>query len=96
VRSKPKIFSFKEWMAENNRLYYASRSPGKSGDFITSPVVNPAFGYALACQILEMDFKMGHPDPFLLLEFGGGDGKLALDILKGLKEESPDFLLRFY
>ncbi len=84
-----RLLSFSEWMAENNRTYYARKAPGKEGDFITSPLVHRAFGEAVARQIMEMDEQLGHPDPFLLIEFGGGSGQLALDILKCLAEESP-------
>jgi len=93
--SQPKrLLSFKDWMAENNRAYYALRAPGKEGDFITSPLVHRAFGEAVARQILEMDEQLGHPDPFYLIEFGGGNGQLAVDILKCLYDEAPRFFAR--
>lgn len=92
--SEQKLLSFKDWMARNNRAYYARKAPGKSGDFITSPVVHRAFGEAIGRQLLEMDEQMGHPDPFFLMEFGGGNGQLAFDVLAGIREESPTFFSR--
>lgn len=94
MKNREKLLSFKDWMAENNRVYYSRRTPGKKGDFITSPLVHRAFGEAVARQILEMDEQLGHPDPFMLIEFGGADGQLALDILKCLSQESPNFYAR--
>lgn len=94
--SADRLISFKDWMAQNNRAYYSRRAPGKEGDFITSPMVHRAFGEAVARQILEMDEQLGHPDPFYLVEFGGGSGQLALDILKCLYEESPRFFSRLH
>lgn len=81
-------------MSQNNRTYYSQSFPGKQGDFITSPLVHPVFGGIIARQLMEMDEKLGHPDPFTVLEFGGGTGQLFLDILKAVKEESPNFFSR--
>ena len=89
-----KLVSFKDWMARNNRAYYARRFPGKEGDFVTSPLIHRAFGEAVARQIIEMDEQLGHPEPFWLMEFGGGNGQLAVDILTYLKEDAPDFFQR--
>lgn len=94
MQNPERFLSFKEWMAENNRAYYARRSPGKQGDFVTSPIVHRAFGEAVARQVLEMDEQLHQPNPFYLVEFGGGTGQLALDILRCLHDESPRFFSR--
>lgn len=96
MNPEEKLISFKEWMAQNNRAYYARHAPGKTGDFLTSPTISAAFGGAIARQILEMDAQLGRPEKFFALEFGGGQGRLALDILLTLYQESPDFFSRFF
>lgn len=77
-------------MAWNNEEYYSSpeKRIGKEGDFYTNPLVHPAFGWALARQIAQMWGILEQPAPFTILEFGGGNDKLAGDIL--------DYLERHY
>jgi SAM-dependent MidA family methyltransferase len=94
MAEEEKIFSFRDWMAQNNRAYYSRAFPGKQGDFITSPMAHPAFGGAIARQLIEMDEKLGKPDPFSVYEFGAGTGQLSLNILKTIKEESSDLFPR--
>lgn len=83
-------------MEKNNRAYYTHRLAGEKQDFFTNPAIHAAFGSAIARQILEMDTVLGSPHPFVFFEFGGGTGQLAVDILKTLQEESPNFFSRFY
>jgi SAM-dependent MidA family methyltransferase len=78
--------------------YYTSRVP-KTGrrDFFTSPEVGPQFGRLLAWQFREMWERLGRPERFDLVECGGGDGRLARDILARVAESDADFAaaLRF-
>ncbi|MDO8489726.1 MAG: SAM-dependent methyltransferase, partial [Candidatus Omnitrophota bacterium] len=108
------FFTFKEYMEEalyNPQWgYYASgrvsiKSQKAGGDFITYPLkLSPAFGGMIAEQAFKMwqgmvkagTIKEG--ETFTILEFGGGDGTLAYDILfraNQLGREDNDWL-RFY
>lgn len=63
------------------------REVGRRGDFYTSVSVGETFGLLLAhriARIWETDF--GRALPFVLVEQGGHDGRLARDILAGLRE----------
>lgn len=63
------------------------REVGRKGDFYTSVSVGDTFGLLLAHEISrvwEVDF--GRSLPFVLVEQGGHDGRLARDILAGLRE----------
>lgn len=55
---------------------------GPQGDFITAPELTPLFGKALASQCEQVFKTLDQP---VILEFGAGTGKLALDILKALE-----------
>lgn len=63
--------------------YYTSADlrVGRQGDFYTSPHVHPVFGRLLARQIEEMWQVTGTDGEFVIVEFGGGSGLLATDIL---------------
>jgi len=64
--------------------YYASglARQGKRGDYYTSPTVSPVFGQLIAKQLAEMWDALGRPQPFWVVEFGGGAKPyLAQDIL---------------
>jgi SAM-dependent MidA family methyltransferase len=71
--------------------YYltSQRRPGRTGDFLTAPETHPFFGIALARQVAECWERLGHPDPFVVREYGAGSGALAWDIVAGLATESP-------
>jgi SAM-dependent MidA family methyltransferase len=72
--------------------YYA-QSPrlGPGGDFITAADFGEAWGEALARQLIEMDQALGRPDPFDVVEFGGGRGWLARDVGSVLLREAAAF-----
>ena len=55
-------------------------TPGRSGDFYTSVSVGPLFGQMLAAQFAEW-FQPIRSERLQLVEAGGHDGQLALDIL---------------
>lgn len=66
--------------------YYAGGKAGvgRDGDFFTNISLGPVFGEILASQFLEMWEILGRPGDFTLVEQGGNDGRLSLDILDAL------------
>lgn len=69
------------YMTERQRI-------GRSGDFFTSSSVHVLFGTLVARQIAQMWQIIGN-DGFVLVEQGGGEGHLALDILDTFQREFP-------
>lgn len=75
--------------------YYAqplSRAIGRGGDFYTSVSVGSTFGFLLARAIhreWEAEFPGGAPP--VIVEQGAHDGRLARDVMAGLREIAPDF-----
>jgi SAM-dependent MidA family methyltransferase len=69
--------------------YYARRSqpigrmPAGGSDFVTAPVVSPFFGHTLARSV---DEALRHHGLTQVMEFGAGDGSLALQLLDSLPE----------
>ncbi|MCP5143575.1 MAG: SAM-dependent methyltransferase [Gammaproteobacteria bacterium] len=63
--------------------YYAGGSVkiGAAGDFVTAPEMGPLFAQAIAGQIATVLDDLG---PIPVLEFGGGTGRLAGDLLVAL------------
>ena len=67
--------------------YYSARSqpigrmPSSGSDFVTAPVVSPFFGMALARSLQQALQLTGTSN---MLEFGAGDGSLALQLLQAL------------
>jgi SAM-dependent MidA family methyltransferase len=72
--------------------YYASGRAviGRKGDFITSVSVGPLFGRLLARQFGAWWEELGRPAPFTLVEQGAHDGRLAGDVLEGLRLQNPE------
>lgn len=73
--------------------YTKTRSPfGRAGDFYTAPGVHRVFGETLAKAIMEItnDNLYSMQDPFYLVEYGAGDGRLAESILTALQHKWPD------
>lgn len=60
------------------------------GDYLTAPQVHPAFGGALACQLVELWEVLERPDPFDVVEFGAGDLRLAADLRDWVGRISPE------
>ncbi len=75
------------------RGYYrvAAERPGRGGDFLTAPELSPFFGACLARQLREVWALLDRPDPFTVLEYGAGAGRLAHDILAAARDTDPDF-----
>ena len=72
--------------------YYSQKATnlGKEGDFFTSVHLGSDIGEMLAVQFSEMWSILGKPESFYLIEMGAGQGYLAADILKYIKQEYPD------
>ena len=68
-------------------------TPGKGGDFYTSPGVGSLFGELLAFQFARWMEESGF-EKFQLLEAGAHHGRLAEDILNWFKSRRPDLLDR--
>ncbi|TCP52807.1 SAM-dependent MidA family methyltransferase [Tumebacillus sp. BK434] len=82
---------FMEWALYHPELgYYTGerRKFGKAGDFYTSPGINPVFAEVLADQLAEKASLVA-AEPFVLLEFGAGEGMLARDLLNRWQAEHP-------
>ena len=62
---------------------------GPDGDFITSPELHPAFGALLGRQALELWAALDRPEPFTILEIGGGSGALARALLDCWRAAQP-------
>jgi len=67
---------------------------GAGGDFVTASDAGDAFGDAVAHQLVELDARLGGPDPFHLVEIGCGRGLLARDVLDGLGARAPELRAR--
>jgi SAM-dependent MidA family methyltransferase len=75
--------------------YTSSRSPwGRGGDYLTAPQVHSAVGAAVARLSAEADEALGHPEPFVLIEAGSGDGQLMADVGDALAAHHPDLYER--
>jgi SAM-dependent MidA family methyltransferase len=66
-----------------------ARAIGARGDFFTAPHLGAAFGELLAAQFAQMWQILGQPQPFTLVEMGAGQGLLATDILRWLRQHEP-------
>ena len=71
--------------------YYTNKSNifGDQGDFITSPITSSMFGECISNEFINIIRSLKKPS---ILELGGGDGSLAISILKYLKKNKslPD------
>ena len=80
---------FMEWALYHPTLGYYRRAGtkvGKGGDFYTSAHVGSVFGKAVA-EFLNNLAKAFEGEQWAIVEFGSGDGKLADDILRYLREK---------
>ncbi len=72
------------------------RTVGRAGDFFTSVSVGETFGLLLASRILrDWEHLFDSARPFIIVEQGAHDGRLARDILAGLREISVSRLDEF-
>lgn len=71
--------------------YFSGRGRrGREGDYYTSPTVHPIFGALMGKQLAQMWRILG-AGTFEVVEMGGGEGYLCLDILDYLRQEEPQF-----
>ncbi|HRQ90964.1 MAG TPA: SAM-dependent methyltransferase, partial [Bacteroidia bacterium] len=69
---------------------------GRGGDFYTSVSVGETFGLLLAHRIAAVwEAEFDHAGPFVVVEQGGHDGRLARDIVAGLEEVGAPLLEQF-
>ncbi|HET7738561.1 MAG TPA: SAM-dependent methyltransferase [Tepidiformaceae bacterium] len=54
---------------------------GRQGDFLTSPVIHPLFGWVVAAWCREVWDRLGRPAKFTILEPGAGTGAMASSVL---------------
>lgn len=60
--------------------------------YTTLPMsLSPYFAHTLCDRIFSMWQDMGRPSPFVLVEFGGGTGMLARDILRRARDTHAEF-----
>lgn len=73
--------------------YYVTNAVniGTGGDFFTSPHLGADFGELLAVAFVQMWEVLEKPAPFSLVEMGAGQGILAADILKYIRQHAGDF-----
>lgn len=70
--------------------YYTGRPVwGRSGDYVTSIDVSPAFARTFARQIDQMWRLLGSPRDFAVVEAGAGRGWLSKGIAEALRDLSP-------
>jgi SAM-dependent MidA family methyltransferase len=74
-----------QWGYYNQR----ARQIGARGDFFTSPHLGPEFGQMIAVQLIQMWEILGQPRSFQVAEMGAGQGLLAQDILRWIRQRSP-------
>ena len=67
---------------------------GWDGDFFTAPELSPILAKTLVRQILDIDVRLGHPDPFVFMEIGAGNGTFAADFLQECRAIASDFFNR--
>jgi SAM-dependent MidA family methyltransferase len=64
-------------------FFATGRGAGRAGgDFVTSPEVGPLFGACVARALDRAWRELGEPDPFVVVEAGAGNGRLARDVLR--------------
>jgi SAM-dependent MidA family methyltransferase len=81
-------------LADPEHGYYATSDerPTRTGDFLTAPELHPIFGATLARAVDEMWRAMDRPAGFTLREYGAGSGRLAIDLMGGLRAEESELL----
>ncbi len=66
-----------------NGFFTAGGGAGRAGrDFVTSPEVGSLFGVCVARAIDREWERLGRPDPFVVIEGGAGNGRLAREVLR--------------
>jgi SAM-dependent MidA family methyltransferase len=100
-RSAIKAILFNEYMelclyAPELGYYTGTRSKvGKKGDFYTSSSIGGLLGEILAGHMVKMLTENAN-EIYEIVEWGGGNGQLALQILDKLHADFPDFYERLH
>lgn len=93
---------YSRWMQQclyhpEHGYYTKTRPPGRritgttrQADFATPPTLHPFFGEAVADHLAALWNEAGQPDPFTLVEYGGGEGDLARNALARLDAAHAD------
>jgi SAM-dependent MidA family methyltransferase len=64
-------------------FFASGHGAGRAGrDFVTSPEVGSLFGACVARALDRSWHELGAPDPFVVVEAGAGNGRLARDVLR--------------
>jgi SAM-dependent MidA family methyltransferase len=64
-------------------FFASGHGAGRAGrDFVTSPEVGPLFGLCVARALDRLWHALDDPDPFLVVEAGAGNGRLAREVLR--------------
>lgn len=64
---------------------------GKQGDFLTSPVIHPMFGWAVAGWCRDVWMRLGEPGEFTIVEPAAGSGALATAVLDWAEGRNDGF-----
>jgi SAM-dependent MidA family methyltransferase len=77
--------------------YYRSDDarPGRGGDFLTAPELHPIFGEMLARAVIQAWDRLGRPDPFVVVEYGAGEGALAVSLLGAVRDAAVAAAIRY-
>ena len=71
--------------------YYSSKIPfGKTGDFLTAPVISNLFSEIIGIWFISTWNSLGRPKKFNVIELGPGDGSLAKILLETF-QQFPEF-----
>jgi len=71
-------------------FFATGHGAGRAGrDFVTSPEVGPLFGTCVARALDRLWRALDEPDPFLVIEAGAGNGRLAREVLRAAPECLP-------
>ncbi len=71
--------------------YYSSKIPfGKTGDFLTAPVISNLFSEIIGIWFISTWNSLGRPKKFNVIELGPGDGSLAKILIETF-QQFPEF-----
>ncbi len=79
--------------ADPGGFFATGRGAGRQGrDFLTSPETGPVFG-AMVSRVIDREWRaLGEPDPFVVVEAGAGNGRLAREVLRATPACRPALL----
>jgi SAM-dependent MidA family methyltransferase len=94
AQSADQCITFADYMSwalyEPELGYYTAQRQkiGAGGDFVTSPHLGADFGELLAEQFLDLWISLERPSTFQVIEMGAGQGLIAADVLRYLRDQS--------